>query len=131
MARTLLPFIIGADIEEIDRFRLDEKTDISFLKKVFTARERTYCFSYKDPAPHLAARFCAKEAVIKALAVMGIAHLSFNHIEILENRGKPPSVHIIGASAKDCVIQVTLSHTHTTALAFVIAYRTAPVAARI
>jgi len=55
-------FGIGCDVEEINRFCLDRIKDTGFLKKVFTTSELDYCFSFENPAPHLAACFCAKEA---------------------------------------------------------------------
>ena len=60
---------IGVDIEDISRF--NNKTlenDSVFLEKIFTQNELEYCYKQKNYASSLAARFCAKEAVIKALS---------------------------------------------------------------
>jgi len=59
---------VGVDIESISRFRkkISESPNI-FFSKVFTERELEYCHSKIDPAPHLAARYTGKEAVIKAI----------------------------------------------------------------
>lgn len=40
-----------------------------YLRRLFTEHERTFCNQWPDPAPHLAARFAAKEAVIKLLGL--------------------------------------------------------------
>ena len=59
---------LGTDLVHVPRFRrfvAEGKT--ALLERLFTLGERTYALSKKDPAPHLAARFAAKEATIKAL----------------------------------------------------------------
>jgi len=57
----------GADLVEIERVRSSlESHGEHFLDKVFTPPEREYCQDMADPAPHLAARFAAKEAIAKA-----------------------------------------------------------------
>ena len=53
---------IGVDIEDIERFK--GKSD-AFLDRVFTPLELEYCNKFNHPESHLAARFCAKEAVVK------------------------------------------------------------------
>ena len=75
---------VGVDIEEISRF--ENKTienDFHFLNKIYTENELDYCFSNAQPARHLAARFCAKEAVVKALSNILNKNLSYSQIEIL------------------------------------------------
>ena len=58
---------VGTDLIEVERVRssLEQHGD-RFLEKVFTPVEREYCQGMADPAPHLAARFAAKEAIAKA-----------------------------------------------------------------
>jgi len=59
---------IGIDQIEVARIRDSlEKHGAHFLDKIFSSTEQTYCREKADPAPHLAARFAAKEAVSKAL----------------------------------------------------------------
>jgi holo-[acyl-carrier protein] synthase len=59
---------IGIDQIEVARIRDSlEKHGVHFLDKIFSSTEQTYCREKADPAPHLAARFAAKEAVSKAL----------------------------------------------------------------
>jgi holo-[acyl-carrier protein] synthase len=82
---------LGNDILEIDRIRETiESQGERFLKRVFTEKERVYCTQYADPAPHYAARFSAKEAIVKALGSGFGAHASFLDIEIINDaQGKP------------------------------------------
>ena len=58
---------VGIDQIEVDRIRdsLDKHGD-HFLNKIFSPAEQAYCREKAAPAPHLAARFAAKEAVSKA-----------------------------------------------------------------
>jgi len=57
---------IGIDIVEIRRFR-NKKYDSNqkFYQNIFSKNEIDYCLKFKDPYPHFAGRFAAKEAVIK------------------------------------------------------------------
>ena len=104
---------IGIDIEEISRFRekkfFDER---SFYEKVFTKDEIEYCLSKTDPYPHFAARFCAKEAAIKALKNQKIM---LKEIEIKMNDVKP-----ILSLPNNVVGLVSMSHTKSHAIAFVV-----------
>ena len=109
-------FGIGVDIEDIGRFAgLRRAKDGPFLKKIFTAGELDYCFSKKNAAPHLAARFCAKEAVVKALH--GVAALSYTDIEIVSSR-KVPRVVLRKSSLKEYRAEISLSHSGGMAIAF-------------
>ncbi len=82
---------IGNDILEIERVReaIEEQGD-RFIQKLFTKREQAYCIKYSDPLPHYAARFSAKEAIVKALGTGFGEKASFHDIEIINNsHGKP------------------------------------------
>jgi holo-[acyl-carrier protein] synthase len=57
----------GIDLVEIDRLREVIEGNPAFEAGVFTEEERAYCRGHADPWPHFAARFAAKEAVLKAL----------------------------------------------------------------
>jgi len=60
---------IGTDIVDVGRIRKAvERWGDRFLKRVFTEAEVVYCLAKANPYPHLAARFAAKEAVMKALS---------------------------------------------------------------
>tara|TARA_Y100000034_G_C6866681_1_gene395128 strand:+ start:1163 stop:1504 length:342 start_codon:yes stop_codon:yes gene_type:complete len=101
---------IGIDIESVTRFeKLPFEENRSFYEKVFTPKEIKYCISTATPAEHFAARWCAKEAVIKAINEK-IAH---NRIEIVKE-GKKPKIRING---KDTEVLISISHTRKDAMA--------------
>lgn len=84
---------LGIDIIEISRIRSALETyGQRFLDKIFTANEQTYCMKYKDPVPHLAGRFAAKEAVIKALGIGFRQGISWQDIAITRDELGRPSV---------------------------------------
>ncbi len=82
---------IGTDIIEIDRFRSAmNKYGQHFLDRLFTKKEQEHCLRYKNPEPRFAARFSAKEAIVKALGEGFGKHIAFLDIEILNDpNGKP------------------------------------------
>ena len=86
-----LNFGIGVDIEDIERFRsFDTHGRETLLNKIFTKSELEYCFSKRNATSHLAVRYAAKEAVMKALSAAGLEHVQFREIEIVfSERGVP------------------------------------------
>jgi holo-[acyl-carrier protein] synthase len=117
-------FGIGVDIEEISRFRKsDAGKDSPFLNKIFTRKELDYCFSNRMPAQHLAARFAAKEAIVKALSSLGGANLSYKEIEIINDDRGIPGALIRKEGFADVGIRLSLSHSRSTAVAFAIVIR--------
>lgn len=82
---------LGNDIVEIERIREAVASHGSpFLTRLFTSKEQEYCQKHKDPVPHLAARFSAKEAIVKAFGSGFGKYASWLDIEILNNpEGKP------------------------------------------
>lgn len=112
---------VGVDIEDIIRF--EEKSQ-KFLDRVFTKNEQEYCLAKSIPASHLAVRFCAKEAVTKALNSMNIKQPAINQIEIYHNENGCPKIRFIGRlpeskEYENLKIEVSLSHDRTKAIAFV------------
>ena len=107
---------IGIDIEEISRFK-DKKTGDALLARLFTPAELDYCFAHKHPEQRLTARFCAKEAAVKALS--GLVNVQYRDIEVLNEKSGKPYLIINGCSFKT---KVSLSHTKTTACAMVAVY---------
>ena len=100
---------IGTDIEEIKRF--ENKTlssDKKFLDKIYTLKELEYCYKTKDYAPHLCARYCAKEAVVKALFGLNINGIYYKDIEILNNERGVPCVKI--EQMPDLNVKLSISH---------------------
>jgi holo-[acyl-carrier protein] synthase len=117
---------VGVDIIEIARIeRTLSDFGERFLRRVFTKRERE---RYGSRVSELAARFAAKEATSKALGT-GIRGIRWREMEIVANaRGKP--VLILHGSAADraealglVAFDVSLTHSRTEAMAFVVALR--------
>ena len=108
--------MIGVDIEQISRFEnKDRIRDKKFLERIFTLSELEYCYSKKNFASSLCARFCAKEAVIKALSSIGIKHAKLNDIEVFHGNNNEPHVKVAGAD--DAEISISLSHDRVNAVA--------------
>jgi holo-[acyl-carrier protein] synthase len=110
-----LPILgIGNDIIEIDRIRKSIDTHgLRLLAKLFTTKEQDYCLKYKDPVPHFAGRFSAKEAVVKALGTGFGEHASWLDIEILNDSLGKPSVHFsenLEKRVKGTSVLITISH---------------------
>ncbi len=121
---------IGTDIVEIDRVRLAVgKWGESFLRRIFSERELSYCKMKKDPMPHFAARFAAKESLIKALTPLG--PLPLREIEVLNHPSGKPFIALREGVLEDLfggeipVIHLTLSHERSHAVAVVILERKA------
>ena len=112
---------IGVDIENIGRFRkLDPIKDKSFLLKIFTHDELKYCYSKKSSAPHLAVRFAAKEAIIKAMSSLNWKTPAFKQIEVINNKLGVPMVKFQQKKLKKIKVKLSLSHCQNNALAFAI-----------
>lgn len=112
--RNYKPSSVGFDLAEVGRFRRCKKND-SFLKKVFTERERLYCFSYKNPFPHLAGIFAVKEAAVKA---MDVNKLPLAAVEVRHTLSGKPELWLSGKRIKTAA--VSISHTDNVAGAVVI-----------
>ena len=112
---------IGVDIEDISRFNNKNlNNDALFLKRIFTQKELDYCFSKKNYAQSLTARFCAKEAVVKALNNLYNGVVSYNKIEILNYPNGEPYINVLLNELKKFDYSLSLSHEKDKAVAFVI-----------
>jgi len=113
----------GVDIETISRFNESKITSRTFLNLCFTPLEQQYCLSKAKPAQHFAARFAAKEAVIKALSGLDL-YLERNKIEITNNKIGRPYITFITDNSRILQLKsdLSLSHSETSAIAFVILY---------
>lgn len=112
---------IGVDIERVERFaHFTNVSEDPFLRRVFTPDELAYCFGLANPAEHLAGRFAAKEAVIKALANVFDDTIAYNEIEIGRGAKGAPTVKITRVKAPAFNIQASISHTSEMAVAFVV-----------
>ena len=111
---------VGVDIEEISRFVDKSKT---FIDRIYTELEIEYCSSKANPERHFAARFCAKEAIIKALNSLGIAQPSFKEMEIYNNEKGCPFVRL-PKGYEHLKVDISLSHDKNKAIAFVVINKT-------
>ena len=105
---------IGTDIIEIDRIRKSiENHGYRLLARLFTTKEQDYCLKYKDPIPHFAGRFSAKEAIVKALGTGFGEHASWLDIEILNDSHGKPEVHLsssINERLRNPRLLISISH---------------------
>jgi holo-[acyl-carrier protein] synthase len=103
---------VGIDLLEIERLERALERRPRLAERLFTDAERAYAASRARPGQHLAARFCAKEAVAKALEMEG---WSFREVEVLGDGGAP-QVRLSGAAAERAAalgVEVRVSLTHT------------------
>ncbi|MBI4611930.1 MAG: holo-ACP synthase [Candidatus Rokubacteria bacterium] len=108
---------LGVDLVAVGRMRrVVERWDQRFLRRVFTQDELDYCFKRRDPIPHLAARFAAKEATLKALGIGLRMGVRWTEIEVRRKPGQPPVLVLSGRSKAvghaRGASQVLLSLTH-------------------
>ena len=114
---------IGLDATDIPRIadtlaRYGER----FLRRVFTDGEIAYCTRRRNPAPHLAGRFAAKEAAMKALGTGHSRGVLWKDIEVIRGGG-PPRLALHGGAARhasDLRVNgslVTITHSETLAIA--------------
>ena len=88
---------VGIDIIEIKRIQnVKSKYPSRFLKKIFTENEIIYC---RNRSPQLAARFAAKEAMMKALGT-GIRGVGWKDVEVIRYRGQAPQIKLSGRGKK-------------------------------
>lgn len=118
----------GIDAVAIERMRRATATTaqgLRFRARVFTDAEREVCEARRDPSECFAARFAAKEAVIKALGAEGIA-FAFRDIEVQRSKSGAPSIILHGRVAERArelgvhTIHVSLTHAEPMAMASVI-----------
>lgn len=118
---------IGVDIVEISRLRaaLDRQKE-RFLRRVFTPAEQEYCAGHRDPVPHFAVRFAAKEALFKAIGTGWSKGVSWLDVEVLRSGDGAPAMVLSGEGGRVAnrlgaqSIHVSLSHSVENAVALVI-----------
>ena len=115
---------LGTDIVEIARIaQMIERHGESFLKRVYTETEVTFCQRRKHSAETFAGRWAAKEAVLKVLGTGFIRGIGFRDVEITSQPSGKPSVVLHGGAdehAKSLGIEeihITISHCRTYATA--------------
>jgi holo-[acyl-carrier protein] synthase len=114
----------GVDLVDISRIReAIERHGTRFITRVFTEIEQRECHGRFES---LAARFAAKEATAKALGC-GIGDVGWLDIEIRSDENRAPHLYLHGEAEKLAETlglstwSVSLSHTHSQAIAFVVA----------
>lgn len=111
---------VGIDLLEIERMERALERHPRLAERVFTDAERDYAAARARPARHLAARFAAKEAVVKALGLSG--GFGLREIEVVQ--GRPPQVRFVGRAAMAATgrrVEISLTHTREMAAAVAIA----------
>jgi holo-[acyl-carrier protein] synthase len=117
---------LGTDLVEVARFRQAVTRRSTLADRLFTDAERDYAYGQHDPVKSLAARFGAKEAVMKALGA-GLGAFRFRDVEIVRDESGAPGLALSGAAAELAAERgvaawhVSLTHTDTAALAVVLA----------
>ena len=114
---------IGIDIAEVSRIESLAKQHKQFLTRVYTEREISYCTRRKNKYQHFAARFAAKESVLKALGVGWAQGIKWKDIEVFNEPNGRPRINTYGAvkrlmeqkGVKE--ILISLSHTSQYAIA--------------
>jgi holo-[acyl-carrier protein] synthase len=108
----------GIDIVEVPRIaRMLREHGERFLERCFTAAEREYCLAGKRRDEHLAGRFAAKEAVLKALGTGWKNGIAWTDVEVVRDQSGAPSVRLHGPAARLAaergigVWSLSLSHT--------------------
>jgi holo-[acyl-carrier protein] synthase len=117
----------GVDVVDILRFRtvLDRSKD-RFIQRVFTPGEQQFCLEHRDPIPHFAVRFAAKEALFKALGTGWAKGVTWLDVEVQREGQEAPKMVLHGEARRLSLsmgtraIHLSLSHTDQWTVATVI-----------
>jgi holo-[acyl-carrier protein] synthase len=117
---------VGLDATDIPRIeRVCSRFGNRFLHRIFTKHEIEYCQKRRNPIPHLAGRFSAKEATMKALGTGHSHGVLWQDIEVVR-QGGAPRIRLHAGAAKHAErlgvndILLTITHSDTLALAQVL-----------
>ncbi len=122
---------IGADLVDLDRFRVVLARTPAVATRLFTDGEQAYAQAQHDPTERFGARFAAKEATMKALGV-GLGEVRFQDLEVRRLESGEPQLALHGAAARLAAERgitawrITLSHTAHLAQAIVVALGSTP-----
>lgn len=115
---------LGSDLTDVEQLRAALGRRPGLRRRLFTDREWEHSARHRDPMPHLAARFAAKEAVMKCLG-QGIGRVGFTDIEVVRTDAGPPALELTGRARRRAdelhVDRWMLTMTHTTSLAQAVA----------
>lgn len=103
---------VGTDLCRIGRFQLHlDRGNHALFERLFTVGEREYALDKKSAAAHLAARFAAKEAFLKALGLGLRDGLSWQDVEVVRDPLGKPSLRLTGRAA-EIVAERQVTSTH-------------------
>jgi holo-[acyl-carrier protein] synthase len=117
----------GVDVVGVDRLRRLVEGDEERQRTLFTARELEYCRGKRRKYEHLAARFAAKEAVLKAFGTGISQRMRWTDVEVVNDKMGRPEIRLDGAVASFAErhglrdLDVSLSHVEDLAVAHAIA----------
>ena len=117
---------IGVDVVEIERFRRSLERTPTMRDRLFTTIELAYVAPKLDPVPSLAARFAAREAVMKSLG-LGLGAFGFHDVWVERAESGAPSLAFAGKAldlAREAGVQrwhLSLTHSELVAVAYVVA----------
>ena len=117
---------IGTDLVECERFRLALERRPRIAERLFSDAEREYSFKHREPVPRLAARFAAKEAVMKAMGV-GLWKFALRDVEVTRLPSGQPEIALYDKAAALAEQRgvaswhLTLTHTDSMAMAVAVA----------
>ncbi len=121
---------VGVDLVDTEVFRRRFEGSDDVLGEVFSRTELDYCRAQARPWAHLAARFAAKEATLKALSTGLTGAMAWRDVEVTRDAAGAPQLAFHGTVAaalgreKLTESSVSLSHTDTHAIAFVVLFPT-------
>lgn len=105
-------FGLGTDIVEVNRIEKAITKNKGFSRRVFTEKEIEYCESKPNKYERYAGRFCAKEAVAKALGT-GIRNFNLSDIEVSNDTLGKPKVNLYGSlKEKEEILEIHLTISH-------------------
>ncbi len=112
---------VGTDIIEIARIKAAiERHGMRFYRRIFSLDEEEYCKKFLNPYPHLAGRFAAKEAVMKALGSIWNRPIGWQQITICKEPNGRPTVSVDPSLAKNFIgyqLLISISHSREFATA--------------
>lgn len=114
---------LGLDLIELDRIEQSFKQHgHRLLSRILTPKEQAACLARRNPIPFLAGRFCAKEALAKALGSGIGKHLGWHDLEILSDPQGKPVVYVSERvnqhwQSPQLILSITHSRTYASAVA--------------
>ncbi len=118
---------IGVDAVDIERFRTSLARTPSMRERLFTDEELAYVAPKIDPVRSLAARFAAREAVMKAMG-LGLGAFGFHEVWVTRAQSGEPSLRVTGRAAELATERgitgwhLSITHTDLGAIAYVVAH---------